>query len=212
MEETRTASIQEAYKNYLLEHGKKPVTVFAFAKENNMSEADFFNEFNSFEAIERRIWKDFFDQTHTRIAAEEVYQQYSVREKLLSFYYTLIEILRQNRSYVLLTWKLSPDRRQAYLRDFSRAFEDYARELVQEGVATREIANRPFLTERYAGAMRSQLFFVITFWVRDNSLQFEQTDAAIEKAVNAGFDLIGKSPLDSLGDFTKFLFQHGRNN
>jgi hypothetical protein len=209
---TEAPSIKEAYKLYLLENGKKPVSVYKFSKENGMTEAEFFNEYNSFELIDREIWKDLLDETITRIKSDEVYNQYSVREKLLSFYYTLIEVLKQNRSYVLLTWQNGMDLRKTCLREFLKSFEEYAQEIVQEGVATKEIVNRVFLTERYADGMKAQLIFIIEFWIRDSSKGFEQTDAAIEKAVNTGFDLIGKSPLDSFADFGKFLFQHFRNN
>jgi hypothetical protein len=50
--------------------------------------------------------------------------------------------------------------------------------------------------------------FILNFWVKDPSQQFEQTDVAIEKAVNTSFDLIGKTPLDTIFDFAKFLFQN----
>ena len=202
-----TGSIKETYKEFLLENGKKPVTVYAFAKANNISETEFFDQFNSFEAIDRELWKDMIDQTLSRINAEEVYQQYSVREKLLSFYYTLIEIFKSNRSYILLTWGSNMDWKKAYLKDFLQTFEIYLHELVEEGVSTKEIINRPIITEHYAKGIKAQVFFVIDFWIKDTSKQFEKTDVAIEKAVNATFDLIGKNPLDSVSDFAKFLFQ-----
>ena len=210
--ETNTVSIKDAYKTYLLENGRKPVSAYVFAKQNGMTEADFFNQYSSFELIDRELWKDFFHETLTRLKSEDVYSQYSVREKLLSFYYTLIEVLKQNRSYVLMTWQTRLELKRSYLKDFMQHFEEYAQELVQEGVATKEIENRLFLTERYAEAMKAQLVFVLQFWINDNSKGFEQTDAAIEKAVNTAFDLMGKTPLDSFADFGKFLFQHARNN
>jgi hypothetical protein len=43
------------------------------------------------------------------------------------------------------------------------------------------------------------------FWIKDNSKGFEATDAAIEKSVNLGFDLVGPGPLDSIIDFGRFL-------
>jgi hypothetical protein len=48
--------------------------------------------------------------------------------------------------------------------------------------------------------------FVIGFWIKDNSQGFEKTDAAIEKAVNLSFDLLGKNIADSAFDFAKFVF------
>jgi len=201
-------SIKETYKEYLLENGRKPVTVYSFAKANNITESAFFDEYNSFEAIDKELWKDMIDQTISQINAEEVYAQYSVREKLLSFYYTLVEVFKQNRSYILLTWSNGTDWKKSYLKEFLQTFEIYLHELVEEGVSTKEIVNRPIITEHYAKGIKAQVFFVIDFWIKDSSKQFEKTDVAIEKAVNATFDLMGKNPFDSVGDFAKFLFQH----
>jgi AcrR family transcriptional regulator len=212
MTTTDNPSLKEAYKRYLLENGKKPVSIYAFAKAQGISEADFYAHFNSFEAIDRAIWLDFLQHTLNTLQQDENYQGYTVREKMLSFYYSLIQTLIKDRSYVLMTWKQPQAQSYGFLKDFANGFEEYAQELVQEGVSTREIVNRPLLTEQYARTTRNQLFFVVDFWVKDQSKNFEQTDAAIEKAVNTAFDLAGRNALDSVADFGKFLFQHLKNN
>jgi ubiquinone biosynthesis protein COQ9 len=49
---------------------------------------------------------------------------------------------------------------------------------------------------------------VLRFWVKDDSKNFEQTDALIEKTVKLTFELLGESPLDSFIDLAKFLYQN----
>jgi hypothetical protein len=51
-----------------------------------------------------------------------------------------------------------------------------------------------------------QALFVLRYWTKDDSNQFEMTDAAIEKAVNLSFQLISTNTIDSLLDFGKFMF------
>ena len=82
------------------------------------------------------------------------------------------------------------------LDPFKDAFLDYARDLLAEGRESKEVEPRPFVTDRYPNALWAQTLFVLDFWVRDISKNFEKTDTAIEKAVNTAFDLIGRSPLD----------------
>ena len=41
--------------------------------------------------------------------------------------------------------------------------------------------------------------------MRDESLNFERTDAAVEKAVTLSFDLVGRNTFDSALDFGRFL-------
>jgi translation initiation factor IF-3 len=70
------------------------------------------------------------------------------------------------------------------------------------------VASRPLVMDRYADGFYMQAAFVLNFFVKDQSRGFEQTDAAIEKAVNTSFDLVGPSAVDSILDFAKFLYQN----
>ncbi len=207
--------LQQSYINYVLEHGRQPVSVFAFAKSLGLAETEFYAYYNSFENLEQEIWKDLFEKARQRTESQEVYEQYSVREKLLSFYYIWIEELKLQRSFVLYAINKQPTRRfmvtSAQLLLFRNAFREFAAELLREGRATQEVVNRPFLSERYADGLWRQTLFVLNFWAKDPSKLFEQTDVAIEKAVNTSFDLIGKTPFDTLFDFAKFLYQNRSN-
>jgi len=205
--------IKKAYIEYILEHGKMPPSAYALTKMLAMEENEFYAQYNSLPAVESDIWLRFFEDARQQTVSQEVYERYSVREKLLSFYYTWIEVLKVNRSFVL--YRIGPQNHnreldKITLAAFRRAFINYAHELVAEGRATGEVVNRPVITERYADGFWLQALFVLRFWAKDNSSGFELTDAAIEKAVNTSFDFIGKSPLDSLFDLGKFLYQTQR--
>ena len=52
-----------------------------------------------------------------------------------------------------------------------------------------------------------QFIFTLKFWLDDTSLSFEKTDIFIEKSVNTSFDLMNITPLKSLIDFGKFMWQ-----
>lgn len=203
--------IQQRYIEYVLEHGRQPVSVFAFAKHLGISEQEFYKHYNSFEGLEQDVWKELFETTRTKVEGQEVYMQYSVREKLLSFYYSWIEVLKNNRSFVVYTASKYPGRRlhtaSPELYTFRNAFKEFAGELIREGRTTDEIIDRPYLSNRYADGFWMQALFVLNFWIKDQSKNFEQTDVAIEKAVNTSFDLLGRTPLDSIVDFAKFLYQ-----
>lgn len=203
--------IQQHYIEFVLEHGRQPVSVFAFAKQLGISEAEFYAHYNSFEGLEQDVWKDIFESTRTKVESQEVYMQYSVREKLLSFYYSWIEILKNRRSFIVYTSNKYPGRRlhtaSTELTAFRSAFKDFAGELIREGRTTEEILDRPYLSSRYADGFWMQALFVLNFWIKDQSKNFEQTDVAIEKAVNTSFDLLGRTALDSVFDFAKFLYQ-----
>ena len=50
------------------------------------------------------------------------------------------------------------------------------------------------------------LLFLLKFWMDDSSPSFEKTDMAIEKSVQTVFELFDNTPLDSVIDFGKFLW------
>ena len=58
--------------------------------------------------LENAIWLSFFEKTISIIENDAAYPEYSVREKVLAFYYTLIEVLKENRSYVLKNFEHLP--------------------------------------------------------------------------------------------------------
>lgn len=202
--------IKEAYISYVLENGSKPASIFKFVKELKVKEAVFYDHFNSFENIERAIWKDMFTETLTAIKSEGVYEEYSSREKLLAFFYTWIETLKSNRSFVLqsVPKRMKPEFTPYYLEGLREGFKDWIAEVLLEAKETEEVLARPIVSDRYDDAIWLQFLFIYGFWVKDDSKGFENTDAAIEKSVNLAFDLMGRGPLDAMFDFGKFLFQN----
>ena len=212
--------IRKAYTEYVLENGKQPPSVFQFAKKLKIAEADFYTHYTSFDAIDADIWLTFFNEARTTVEADETAQGYSVREKLLAFYYTWIELLKSQRSFVVFSYgrlrglesgaRDGPRmaRQSQVFKPFKEAFFDYVRDLLAEGRESKEVEPRPFVTDRYPNALWGQTLYILDFWVRDVSKNFEKTDTAIEKSVNTAFDLIGRSPLDTLFDFARFMYQN----
>src|SRR5579871_2370685 len=94
--------IREAYIKYWLENGKKPVSVYTFSQQLGIPEAEYYDSYSSFEALEKDIWRAFFDETLEKLKVDETYQTYGVREKLLAFYFLWVQHLRESRSYILL--------------------------------------------------------------------------------------------------------------
>lgn len=202
--------IKEAYINYVLENGSKPASIFKFVKELKIKEAVFYDHFNSFENVERAIWEDMFSQTVSAIKSDAVYDEYSSREKLLAFFYTWIETLKSERSFILqsVPKKFKPEFTPYYLEGVKAGFKEWIAEVLLEAKETEEVLARPIVSDRYDDAIWLQFLFILGFWAKDDSKAFEKTDAAIEKSVNLAFDLMGRGPLDAMVDFGKFLFQN----
>ncbi|MEL7148397.1 MAG: TetR family transcriptional regulator C-terminal domain-containing protein [Bacteroidota bacterium] len=202
--------IIDGYKEHKLMHGAQPASVFAFAKSIKIEEGQFFEHFSSFTDLESEIWEDLINKVIEAINNDENYPEFTVREKLLSFYYTMLEVLKANRSYLLMEMEdMKPGRKdQAKLKKFKTAFLDFVQGLVIEGNDTGEIPKRPFISDQYKHGFWVQLMFLMNFWKNDISKGFENTDAAVEKSVNLSLDLTEKGAIDSMIDFAKFLYQN----
>jgi hypothetical protein len=151
-----------------------------------------------------------FDDVKKNIESQEVYLSYSINEKLLAFYYSWVEQLKDYRSYAIYVskqerlYELYP----AQFDLFKGGFQDYAGELIEEGMVTEEIAKRQLISDKYKFFLWAQPVSIFKFWVKDESDQFEDTDALIEKTVNFSFDLMRSNSLDSFFDLAKFHIQH----
>lgn len=202
-------ALQKAYITHLLTHGEQPKSIFDFALKQKTTEGEFYKYFNSFKSLERSIWADWFEQTVKALEKDEAYKTYSVREKILAFYFTWFQMLMENRSYVIYRFeKMSKkDLNPYFLFKLKEHLGDFLNNLIAEGKDSHEIAERPF-SNQYEKAFWLHFIFLNKFWSDDESENFEKTDAAVEKSVNLALDLIGKGAIDSILDFGKFLFQN----
>jgi AcrR family transcriptional regulator len=206
--------IKQAYLDYVLDKGKTPASVYKLTQKLGLPEQEFYLHYANFEAIDRELWADFGREARATAAKEPVWEQYGAREKLLAFYYTLIEILKRNRSYALNALRRSLSRMPGItprvLDDFRQEFEDFVDDILREGRRTDEIATRQLVQDGYPRFFWQQQLFVLGFFAKDDSINFERTDAAIEKAVTLSFDLVGRNTLDSATDFVRFLLHRRR--
>lgn len=200
----------EKYIDFVTINDKKPPSVKSFMEELNLKETTFHKYFKSFEELEKEFWRSVFDHTLDGIQSQDVYQSYSVNEKLLAFYYSWIEQLKDYRDYAL---RIAKNERfyELYPSEFElfrMSFVEFAGNLVDEGLAVDEIANRQLIADKYKYLLWAQPVSIFKFWVKDESEQFEETDALIEKTVNFSFDLMRSNSLDSFFDLAKFHIQH----
>lgn len=200
---------RDAFIRFTLENNRPPASPYELAKFAESKEEDFYEEFGNLNALAANIWKGFFEDTKNQIQADPQYQSFSVREKLLAFFYTWLENIKKYRSFIsLMTEGKKMWEQKEQFASFKTAFQEYAQELLNEALETGEAENRNFLNNAYPTLLWADVMYILRFWLKDTSKNFEQTDAAVEKVINLFFDIIGKTFLDTLFDFAKFAFQH----
>ncbi len=206
------AQIQDAYIDYVLTNNEEPKSVYVFAKHLGITEQEFYAFYSSFIAVEKAIWVDLTTRAITEIQQQEVWINYTSREKILAFFYAYIELLKTRRSFVVYSLRKSRTGLSTpqVLDDVKTIFETFAENIIQSGLESKELADRRFLSKRYKDALWVQFGIILNFWVNDSSASFEKTDEAIERGVNVTFDLFQRSPLDNIIDYGKFITRNSR--
>lgn len=204
-------SIKKAYIDYVLTEGHQPTSVYIFAKKNKMTEVEFYQFFGSFDAIEQNIWTGLAQDTLTEIKAQEVWPEYSSREKALSFFFAFFELIKGSRSFAVYSINNQPKgfATPHVFEGLKELFENFAEAIINEGIESGELSDRKYFSKKYKDALWIQFVFVLNFWINDSSAGFEKTDEAIEKGVNVTFDLFQRSPIDNLLEYGKFLAKNG---
>ena len=201
--------IVSMYMNYVLEHSEKPKSVYQFTKANDFTETEFYSFFGTIESIEKEIFKMFVDKTVELLSKNTDYENYDMKSKILSFYFTFFEILTANRSYVVLALKNQGDqlKKLMQLSELRNSFKNYLAEIITDDFRVQQEKLQKFQEKAFQEASWIQLLLTLKFWMEDVSPAFEKTDIYIEKSVKATFELMNISPLESLIDFGKFIFK-----
>ncbi|WP_405413641.1 TetR family transcriptional regulator C-terminal domain-containing protein [Maribacter sp. Asnod1-A12] len=197
------------FMDYVLENEKLPKTVYKFCKVNAIEESDFYLHFGSIDAIKKGIWNTFYFNTVSVIEKNKEYQDFTNREKMLTFFYTFFEVLTLNRSYILYIMDSAsgPFKNMEQLKGLRKNIKEFSKGLIADGNADKNLKITKHNPQLFSEGAWLQTIFLMNFWKSDDSAAFEKTDVAIEKSVNTIFDVFDNTPLENILDFGKFLYK-----
>ena len=197
------------YMDYVLSHQATPKNIFTFCKENTIDEADFYSFFGSFGNLRQMIWVKFFENVQQTILKDDAYPTYSDKNKLLTLYFSLFELLTLNRSYVVYSLKEN-DKGLKNLTDlklFRNEFKAFINQIIAENPKPDFVKLDKLTKPVFSEGAWIQFLLLLKYWIEDTSKGFEKTDILIEKSVNTVVDLLDTKPLESLIDLGKFLWK-----
>lgn len=205
--------ILELYMNQVLQHHAEPKNVFLFCQENKIAESDFYAYYGSIDALKQDVWVKFFENVKTTIENDENYLTYSNKNKLLTLYFSLFEVLTLNRSYVVFALNEEKNvlKNMQQLKVFRNHFKSFIVDIIDTQTSEEDFKVNKIAKPLYVEGAWVEFLFLMKFWLDDTSKGFEKTDIMIEKAVKATFDLLNTTPIDSLIDFGKFVWKEKFN-
>jgi len=197
----------------VLSNNAEPKNVYIFCKDNDIEESDFYSFYGSIDALKEDIWIKLYENTASNLTKDENFASYSNRNKLLSLYFTMFEVLTLNRSYVYYTLKESKDGLKALkqLKGLRAHFKSFINQIIDENEEPKNEQIQKITKPLFAEGAWIQFLFLLKFWLDDTSKGFEKTDIMIEKSVKAVLDVLDTTPLESVIDLGKFIWKERFN-
>lgn len=195
------------YMDAVVAHQGRLFTIEDLAEKYNFESEHFEEYFESFEALNKAIFKVFIDNALEVIWQSADFDHFSKKDRLLSLYYTLFENLTLNRDFVLLTinsygLNLSALPLLSEMKESFIAFIDSLQMETLSITATLESFQKKSLQE----GLWIQFLLTLKFWMSDHSSECEKTDIFIEKSINTGLELLNTQSLNNVIDLGKFLY------
>lgn len=212
-EEINEIHIVTKYIDTILTTGKPPKSIYVFSKELTIEESEFYQYFSSFKHLEERIFALFFENAISVLEKNEDFGKYDSKNKVLSLYFTYIEILTANRSYVLLALKGASNSFEyaKKLKGLKKVFGNFTETLDIDKIEINQETIEKFQDKGIKEGFWLQFLMIIKYWMEDTSSSFEKTDLFIEKSVLASFDVLETKPAKSIIDLGKFLLKERMN-
>lgn len=185
----------------------KPPTIEGFGSDYDFDSDLFLEHFDSFEALDKAIFKTLIDISIATLHKSPDFPSFSKKDKLLSLYYTLFENFTLNREFALIIIKsygLSLDALSLF-NALKTSFTTFVDTLQMETLSlndTMESLQKKSIRE----AFWVQFLLTVKFWMSDESDQCEKTDIFIEKSINTSLELLNTKSLNNIIDLGKFLY------
>ena len=197
------------YMNDVLEDNHNTKNVYVFCKNNNIEEVDFYSFFGSLDGVKQAIWTKFLENAIVTLQKDENYDNYPNKNKLLSFYFTIFEILTLNRSYVMYSLMENKEgmKNMKDFKGFRNQLKDFVKDIMDTSTTENQGRVSKITKPIFSEGAWIQFLFILKFWMDDTSKSFEKTDIIIEKSVNTVVDLLETKPLENLFDLGKFIWK-----
>ena len=114
--------VLEMYSDYVLSNNTQPKSVYEFMKHFKRSEQDFYKFFGSLEGLQKSVFTILFNETFDILLKDKNFREFDFKNQLLSFYFTYIENLTMNRSFISIMLSGSKVESAKYLCELRKEF------------------------------------------------------------------------------------------
>lgn len=194
-------AILQAYADMVLED-VCPITVHQLAQRAGITEEEFYKHFSQVSAVPQRIYDKLGQTLQAKLEGSETYLNYSAREKILAYFFTLFELALAQRSFIQKTHC-----QHGVWQAYEQRFATLMNEVVQEGIASGELRDRLSLSQYYPKLLWPLHQQLVHFWLHDTSPEFADTEKAVEVYCKLPLELMGYNLIDTVAERLKFEWE-----
>jgi len=207
--ENRNRIIRSAVEA-MTEKGVKGATMREIARTAGLGDATIYNYFPTKEAIVYAYYEDRLEEGVERVRAIPDLSAYDLRERLQTFFETLLEQFLPDREFVAdtfgaVTFSLTSD--YQYLRPLRSRFFHVVTDMFEAAVTAGEIPEQVFL-ELTCQCFWDYFIGLVHYWIRDRSEHFQNTTILIDKSLDLAIGFIRADLLNKAMEMASFLFRH----
>jgi AcrR family transcriptional regulator len=206
--------ILECAIELIAKNGYKKTSMSKIAKKAKIGEATIYNYFPTKENILFEYYYQLQLQTKDILLKTKYFSQFSLKEQLQLLIHTQLELLANNRAFVL----------EIYEEIFYKTFTNPAmtkgndelismiKELLDIAIEANEIEEIPF-SNTILNLGCDYIFGIIYYWIQDESENYNNTTLMVDKSLEIIYSVLQSGLINKFEDLFSFIIKtHILNN
>lgn len=196
------------------DNGYKKTSMSKIAKKAKIGEATIYNYFPTKEHILFEYYYELQLQTKKILLQTKEFHQFSLKEQLQLLINTQIELLSNNRTFVLEIYE------EIFYKTFTHPAMNKGNnelismisELFDIAIEAKEIEDMPF-SNTILNLACDYIFGVIYYWIQDESKNYDNTTVMIDKSLEIIYAVLQSGLINKIEDLLNFIIKtHILNN
>ena len=200
--------ILESAIKLISDNGYKKTSMSKIAKKAKIGEATIYNYFPTKEHILFEYYYQLQRKTKEILVKTQEFHQFNLKEQLQFLIETQLELLRQNRTFVLEIYKeiFYKTYNHSQMERGNSELREIISELFEIAIEAGEIEDFPFSNTIY-NLTSDYIFGIFYYWIYDDSENFTNTTIMIDKSLEIIYAILQSGLINKFEEFINFVIK-----
>ena len=200
--------ILESAIDLISDYGYKKTSMSKIAKKAHIGEATIYNYFPTKEHILFEYYYQLQIKTKEILIKTPEFHQFNLKEQLQFLIETQLELLRENRTFVLEIYKeiFYKTYNHPQMERGNSELKAIISELFEIAIEAGEIEEFPFSNTIY-NLTCDYIFGVFYYWIHDDSENFTNTTIMVDKSLEVIYAILQSGLINKFEEFLNFIIK-----